>query len=95
MPSFGGGLGGGPGGGGGSSTVKYQLVVTSGMIAARQFDLISAPSGSVWLTLVSVGSQLPASDYTVSGSMVSWSPIGGLFDVLAAGDVLIVEYVAA
>lgn len=93
MPSFGGGSSGG--GGSGSTLVKYQLEVTPEIIAARAFDLNSSPSGSVWLMLVSVGSQLPASDYTVTGSTVSWGATGGLFDVLSAGDVLIVEYVAA
>jgi hypothetical protein len=80
------------GGGGGTLLPLAPITLSSGNIATKTVSIGVSPTTPT-LTRLSVGGvrQLYATDFTVSGSTLSWSGLG-LDGILEAGDIIQIEY---
>lgn len=81
--------------GGGSTTVKIEMrTISAPEAAAKALTLVQTPAnaGEISLDVVSGCSQFYGTDYTVSGSTLSWTGLG-LDGLLAAGDRIVITYV--
>lgn len=81
------------GGGGGGNQLVEELVLSSTNLSDKNVQLLNAPADPTKVVTDVIGgtSQGYGEDYTVSGSVLSWSGLG-LDGALEVGDVLRVSY---
>lgn len=80
--------------GAGVEYVEYRIV-TSGEAAAKSLTLTAGPAtpANTFLDIVGGTSQIYSTDFTVSGTSLSWLGLG-LDGLLSAGDILRIEYLS-
>lgn len=86
------GTGGGAGGAG--DVFVDTIVLDAGMVAAKAVTLTDTPATAAYtlLQLVGGGVQQYTTDFTVSGTTLSWNGLGMDALPMAVGDVLVVMY---
>jgi len=81
---------GGGGGGSGIDTVEYHTV-TAGELAAKQFNLLAAPTSVDFSDMVGGGPLHEGVDYSLAGVVYDWNGLG-LDGVIAEGDIVRIAY---
>ena len=87
-------VGAGGGGGGAGDVYVDTITLDGGMVAAKAVTLSGTPAVAAYtlLQLVGGGVQQYTTDFTVSGSTLSWNGLGMDALPMAIGDVLVVAY---
>lgn len=87
-------VGAGGGGGGAGNVILDTITLDAGMVAAKAANLSGTPAVAAYTLLQIAGGsvQIYGTDYTVSGTTLSWNGLGMDALPMAVGDVLVVAY---